>query len=328
MSPLRVAVVGLNNQGEDHVLAALDAPSARLVGLCDIDPQLCLDWARQDEVPRDVKVFTRLEEAAADPEVDALVIALPHHLHLDAVNFAVRCGKHLLKEKPLGRNLGEAQQLSGAMRTAGLVMHTGVQRRCHPTYVELRSRLRDADVVAANIEIGVVLRGDPMHDGWRGSLEKAGGGVLVDLGFHGLDLMAWLLGPLEVVSSTLNYLDRPCPVDRPETRARLWAMAGSAWVSLDFRRGETKVERVRVQTEEEIWVADRGRVLRLADGEEHVVFEAPSSWRQTQCEQMEAFCRAVLGGGQSPADTAEQLPTLRVINDCYARQRGDGLRWE
>jgi predicted dehydrogenase len=197
---LRLGVVGLHNQGRDYleVLATARAfagepvQGVRLTAVCDNDAAE-LEAVERDEfaLGPEVTRHADVEKAFADPEVDAWIVAVPHHLHRRMVDLAVLYRKALLKEKPLGRTLTEAQRLVSNMRGAGLVLHTGVQRRHHASYRALAEALVGQRVVSARLVMTVRARpaqSSPPAEApmdWRQSYDQAGGGVLVDLGYHG-----------------------------------------------------------------------------------------------------------------------------------------------
>lgn len=324
---LRIAVVGVNNQGEEHVAAALRSDAVRLTALCDADPGL-LDACSSHHGLQLVRRHATLAAAAADPEVDALVVALPHHLHGEAVDAAVRHGKHLLKEKPLARTLREAHTLARSMRAAGLVLHTGVQRRHHATYRALRQWLEGRRVVSADVRITLAVPGGGPPT-WRDDVDKAGGGVLIDLGYHGIDLAHYLFGPLQLLSATLARAGAPCPVRGIESTASVWAVAGDAWVHLSFARADRKEERVVLELDDgSLAEADRERVTIRAHGREDVLLRTDRSWQDTLVEQLATFARAVEAGADATNDLAEQTPTLRFLERCYAQRAPEGIEPE
>lgn len=327
--PLRIAIVGVNNQGIDHLEAILSLDGIELVALCDTSPQLLKKTARDYNLG-DLHLDTGLETTAQRDDIDALVIALPHHLHPFAVDQAVKGGKHLLKEKPIARNLLEAHQMARQMRQAGLVLHTGVQRRHHATYQFLAAALQEHEVQSASIEITIAVPPrDPEEASpltWRDDFHLAGGGVLIDLGYHGVDLMHFLLGPLELLSCVTRYKGRPCASEEVDDDARLWAVAGSAWISMHFGRGTQKKESLIIDTDKGRFLADRETVRFLprtaADqfGPEEVLHKAERSWEKTLQEQFLTLQRTINSGDLSTNDIYEELPTMRFLEACYRRR--------
>jgi predicted dehydrogenase len=148
------------------------------------------------------KHTTNLEEAVRDPDVDAVVIALPNHLHEQATLAAAEAGKAVLCTKPLGRNAGEALRMLQVVEGAG-VFHGYLEDLCY-TPKTLKA--------LAAVEQGAVgkvlwVRSRETHPGphsdWFWDKEKSGGGAIVDLGCHCIEIARNFIGkdirPKEIV---------------------------------------------------------------------------------------------------------------------------------
>src|SRR5262245_43489271 len=83
-----------------------------------------------------------LDELLKDPVVDAIVLATPHSLHSSQVIAAAKAGKHVFSEKPFALTRTEAEEAVNAVRTAGVTLGLGYNRRFHPEMVKLRERIR------------------------------------------------------------------------------------------------------------------------------------------------------------------------------------------
>ncbi|MFO0695995.1 MAG: Gfo/Idh/MocA family oxidoreductase [Polyangiales bacterium] len=324
-TPLRVGIVGLNNQGRDHVEASLHARGVTLTAICDREPSLLAD-VRSRLGPRDdIASFEDFEALFASGTIDAAIVALPHHVHPAVVEAAGRHGIHLLKEKPLGRSLREGLSMAATMRRAGLVMHTGVQRRHHPTYVAMKEALAGRIVRSGRVELwvqgGSRSARPASPEVWRADFDKAGGGVLIDLGYHGIDLAQFLFGPLELLACSLWGEAGPTPERTVESQASVWALAGRTWLSFDFARAAEKRERIELDVDDERWIADRARFVRVhPDGREEVVATAGTSWSEASVRQLESFAEAVRTGRASVETLDDQLPVLRFLGRCYGMQ--------
>ncbi len=148
------------------------------------------------------KHTTSLEEAVRDPATDVVIVALPNHLHEQAVVAAANAGKAVLCTKPLGRNAGEALRMLEAVEKAG-VFHGYLE-----DLVYTPKTLRALEAVH-NGSIGKVLwvRSRETHPGphseWFWDKEQSGGGAIVDLGCHCIEIARNFIGkdirPVEVV---------------------------------------------------------------------------------------------------------------------------------
>jgi predicted dehydrogenase len=145
---------------------------------------------------------TRWEDAVADTRVDVVAVCTSNKFLAPIAIAALGAGKHVLCEKPMGRNAGEAAAIAAAANVADRVLKVGFTLRFHPA-------LRKARSLCANGELGPLFfiravyghGGRPGYDReWRGNPDEAGGGELLDQGIHLLDLSRWFLGDLEVVA--------------------------------------------------------------------------------------------------------------------------------
>lgn len=129
-------------------------------------------------------------------DVDAVVVATPNAYLAEIAVAALEAGKHVLVEKPMGCNVGEAEQMSAAARAASRVLKVGFNHRYHPAISEARRRVVDGRIGdLINIRCRFGHGGRPGYEReWRGSRALAGGGELLDLGVHVVDLIHWFAG--------------------------------------------------------------------------------------------------------------------------------------
>jgi predicted dehydrogenase len=129
-SDIRVAVIGLNGRGRDHVASLSAISGVRIVALCDPDTAV-LERARRlkgiDAAA--VKTYTDLRELFAAPDVDAVTIATPNHWHSLAGIWACQAGKDVYVEKPVSHNVWEGRQLVAAAKKYQRVVQAGLQVR-------------------------------------------------------------------------------------------------------------------------------------------------------------------------------------------------------
>jgi len=149
-SPLRVGVVGTGDEGS-VLLGAHNPEYLNVVAIADIRPYNVFrafhgdvsspsantarpglmakyKWATEDEARKKVKVYGAYEELLADKNVEAVVIALPLHLHAEAAIKAMRAGKHVLTEKLMGHSIHECKEMGRVSRETGKILATGHQR--------------------------------------------------------------------------------------------------------------------------------------------------------------------------------------------------------
>jgi predicted dehydrogenase len=141
-----------------------------------------------------------LEEGLADPAVTALYVATPVAKHREAVLAAIRHGKHVLCEKPVAMDYGQALEMAAAAEGSGVVCAVAYYRRLYPKVLEAK-RLMEAGAIGQPVLAELNCHGwfNPV-DGFRSWLvdpEMAGGGPLYDIGSHRIDLLNFWFGKPE-----------------------------------------------------------------------------------------------------------------------------------
>jgi predicted dehydrogenase len=179
--------------------AACAAEQSRLEVVADIDEARAAELARR----HGARHTTQWEAVITDPAVDVVAVCTSNKFLAPITIAALRAGKHVLCEKPMGRNAAEAAEIAAAARAARGVLKVGFTLRFHPA-------IRHARDLCAQGEFGPLyfMHATYGHGGrpgyekeWRGNPELAGGGELLDQGVHLLDLSRWFLGDLEVVAA-------------------------------------------------------------------------------------------------------------------------------
>jgi predicted dehydrogenase len=204
MDQVRVGVVGCGI-GAWHVEGYAEEPRARVVALAGLDTDRCLRLAKQHDIPHVVGDYQELLEKV---EVDAISIAVPNYLHVPVGLAAIRAGKHVLMEKPLARNPEEGEQLVRAAKEAGVVLAIAFNRRARSDMEVLRHHIDSGGLGDIYYAKAYWMRrsGIPGLGSWFTSKEQAGGGPLIDLGVHVLDMALWLMdNPFVVSVSASTY---------------------------------------------------------------------------------------------------------------------------
>lgn len=189
-SDLRIGVAGCGRIASGVHLAALARlRHVRVAALAEADR------ARRERVaPRfpEAEPFDDFRAMIERAELDGVVVCLPPALHAEAAIAAFRAGRHVYLEKPIATSLEEATAVLEAWRSAGTVGMIGFNYRFHPAYRAAREILRSGRIgepVAVRTVFSSAARPLPA---WKRARE-AGGGVLLDLGSHHLDLLPFLL---------------------------------------------------------------------------------------------------------------------------------------
>lgn len=204
---LRVGVIGCG-VGQLHLQGFAEDPRVEVVAIAGLDEDRCRELARTFGIPR---VYRDYQDLIADPDIEAVTVAVPNVLHLPVALAALAAGKHVIVEKPLGRTVDESQQIIDAARRANRVLGVVFNRRGrHDLQLVKREVERGAFGEIYHARAFWMRRsGIPGLGTWFTSKQMAGGGPLIDLGIHVLDMAMWVLGnprPLRVSAATYAAL--------------------------------------------------------------------------------------------------------------------------
>jgi len=147
--------------------------------------------------------FGSYEAAAADPDVEAMYLCTPHHLHREHVALAAAAGKHILVEKPIARTMEEARAIIETAQRAGVTLMVAQNYR----FMAVVRRAKELIDSGALGEIRLIqLQGESgfQPSQWRASREQNGGGIFIDGGIHKIDILLYLAGrPRDVYATAL-----------------------------------------------------------------------------------------------------------------------------
>jgi len=207
MDILRVGFIGAGRISDLHALEYLANERARIVAVCDIDPQLAQTRGARWGVAPD-RIFTDYHDLLALPDVDLVEILLPHHLHRQATLDAAAAGKHISLQKPMALTVAEADEMIAAARQAGVIFKVFENFIFYPP-VQRAKALIEAGEIGDPLTIRIKSNSgtsptmwDVPHAtwAWRYKPEECGGGPLVfDDGHHKFSLAWFFMGLAEEV---------------------------------------------------------------------------------------------------------------------------------
>ncbi len=205
---LGFGILGAGLVAPFHAKSVLDSTGGELIAFCDLDRERLTKLA--DEYA--VDAYENLADMLADPRIDVVNVALPNHLHYQAVLQCAAAGKHVLTEKPPAMSLRETDEMLAACKQAGVRFGCTVQCR-------VRKAIQAMKRAVENGRFGTLLQADAYmkwfrpaeyyhSDAWR-SMRRAGAGVTVQHAFHYIDLLQYLMGPGARVEAKMMNLCHP-----------------------------------------------------------------------------------------------------------------------
>lgn len=203
---LHIGIIGCG-AGIFHLEGYAEEPRAKVVALAGLDHDRCQQLAATFDVPH---VYGDYTELLAHPDIDAVSVVVPNHLHLPVTLAALAVGKHVLVEKPLARNSTEGKEMIAAARKADRILSIAFNRRSRHDVRLIRDQVANGGLGRVYHAKAYWLRqsGIPGLGSWFTNKVLAGGGPLIDLGVHVLDMTLWMLGnPKPVSVSAATYAE-------------------------------------------------------------------------------------------------------------------------
>lgn len=213
---MRVGVVGCGQVGQRRARIVHQSAGDELVILADVDEVTVRSLAKE----LGCLGVQDWQQVVAE-ELDVIIVSTPNKFAAPISIAALRKGKHVLCEKPMGRNLSEALQMAEAARDTGKVLKVGFNHRYHPA-VETAYQLSASGAIGPLLFIRCIYGhgGRPGYESeWRRDPDLAGGGELLDQGVHVVDLCRWFLGEFsEVTGYTAAYFWKRDPQMEPQSQ--------------------------------------------------------------------------------------------------------------
>jgi predicted dehydrogenase len=196
---IQIGIIGAGNIGNVHMNEFKKVPDAVIAAVTDVYLPLAEARALEHGIP---KVHASYEAMLEDPELDAVIIAVPNEMHAAIAIRALEAGKHVLLEKPMAINAESAKQIIRAHRSTDRVLMIAHQMRWESINLQVKEQIdKGALGQIYNVKAGWMRRkGIPGWGTWFTQMSKSGGGPLIDIGVHMLDLSLHLMGNAKPVS--------------------------------------------------------------------------------------------------------------------------------
>jgi predicted dehydrogenase len=212
---IRVGIIGGGWPGAAHARGYIEAGGFKVVAVADLIPQRREKLKQESGATRD---YADASELIADPQIDAVSICLPNFLHASTSVAALRSGKHVMCEKPPAISVAESIRIERAAKKSGKIVLYSVQRRFGGAELAAKQAIDKghAGEVYHARAAWMRTRGIPIGTGWFTDKSKAGGGAMIDIGVHMLDLAWHLLSqprPLSVFSVVHQKFGSHVPAD-------------------------------------------------------------------------------------------------------------------
>ena len=329
MTRLNVGLIGLGRLGRVYARdLAGRIPETRLVAVADTAGTLAKDIAAEFDVAR---AYTDPMALLDDPNVDAVVIATPTHVHREHVIAAADRRKPTFCEKPPALSLDEVAAMKRVIERSGMFFQMGFMRRFDAGYAAAKKQI-DAGRIGTPLVFKATSR-DPFRPSLEYANPASSGGMLIDMGIHDFDLARWFMGDVRSVSAigaTIAYPELATVGDIDNAIVSLTFASGKLG-AVDLTRsgiygydiateilGLEGTIRVGYLRETPIMI------LTKANGVSHdTVPYFMERFRDAYTNQLQDFARNVQQGRQPPISIDDGLEALRIgVAATRARETG------
>ena len=212
MDTLGVGLIGTGWVGDVHARALNRVPGARLVGITSRDASRGAEFAKKHGIARS---FTDHRKMLDDKEIDVVCVGLPNDQHEPVVLDCAAAGKHVICEKPLATNLEEGRRMVDACKKANVMLALGVELCFVPKFVQVKEVI-DSGALGRVFQIHQREQHGGPHSPWFYTRDQGGGGILMDMGCHSIEVTRFVLGypkPLAVYARMSNQTHPDCEVE-------------------------------------------------------------------------------------------------------------------
>jgi predicted dehydrogenase len=322
---MNVGIVGCGMVGKKRALS---------LGEHDLLYAVDCDIKRAEAVAalsRQARVSTDFNDVTKDPCIDIVVVSTTNDMLAQISLLAAEAGKHVLVEKPAARNAKELEGVIEVAKKNKVMVKVGFNLRYHPA-------LQKAKEIVDSGKVGelMFLRGRYGHGGrigyereWRGNPEISGGGVLIDLGIHLIDLSRWFLGEFTIAEGFRHTYFWDMPVDdnaflllRNEKKQAAWLHAScTEWKNMFSFEIYGKLGKIQIDglggsygTEKLVYY----KMLPQMGPPETAVWEYPGEDKSWALE-FNAFVEAISTGKPLNGDIYDAFETLKIAGKIYKR---------
>jgi predicted dehydrogenase len=325
MKKINLGIIGLGSIGTLHLDNCLKLSNANVVAVSDTSKK-AQNVAKRAGIK---KIFGNYEQLLSDTDIDAVIIALPTHLHLDCAVKAAEMKKHILLEKPIAINVSDAREIVSASQRNSIKLMVGYPLRFNPIFYALKQKIESGclgDIVGAyatNVGSGPFFERAidnaplPVPEWWFNK-SLTGGGVLMDLGSHMINLLRWYFGEITDIRS---QLDHKCNLDFEDSATCLakfssgtTAVIWTGWFSQEL---QLKVELLGTVAHAKEQIVSKNNFLLTASRQ---VLTGNSSYQSPHLSEVNYFVNCLLHDSNPSPSGLDGLKDIEAISLAYKNE--------
>lgn len=213
MENIRFGIVGCGVIARFHARAIENCPGAVLTAACSKSYESAVKFCAEEGI----EAFESYDALLKREDIDAVAICTPSGEHYAQIKAALEAGKHVLVEKPMCIRLSEAEEVIALAKEKGLLLCAVAQLRFSDSIREMKRVISDGHlgkIYSAALTMRYY-RSQAYYDqaGWRGTWDMDGGGVLMNQGIHGVDMLCYLLGEVSEIKGFADTMGRNIEVE-------------------------------------------------------------------------------------------------------------------
>lgn len=205
MRNVRVGVIGAGSISELHFSSYANNNHAKIVAVCDLNKERAEQKAKTYGAEF---VYSDYRELLANPEIDAVSVCTWNNSHAEISIAALKAGKNVLVEKPLCKTVEEALEIEKTVKETGKLLQVGFVRRYASNTAILQKFIQNNELGNIYYAKASCIRRLGNPGGWFSDLERSGGGPLIDLGVHMIDICWYLMGRPKIKSISGNTYNK------------------------------------------------------------------------------------------------------------------------
>lgn len=310
---IRMLLIGLNDHHLEHIESFKKNKDILIVGVCDANEAMAVNIsALFDNCP----YYTDYVKAIDACEADSVFICLPHFLYYPAVKKALHKGLHIFKEKPLAMTIQESRSIASTLSTKKLSLIVVSQRRFHFTYRKAKELLSTIGKPKLAILSYLLSR---YAEGWRMFGRFSGGGVILDSGYHFIDLMVFLFGKPNSVTSTMQIAPIGDGHDTEDNAVLTFKYSADFVANIILsREAKQKEESIIVYGESGTLSVNRTSLtIDYSDSRDSIMIEANKDWNLAFDNQLQHFVEAVMSKTNPLTDFKTTFINSSIIHASY-----------
>lgn len=189
--PLKIGLIGAGNQGKKHLEALFKLEKeniVKIVAICDNNTRAAING---------VPFFVDYKKLLSSVKLDIIIIATPNYLHKEITIEALNKNINIIKEKPLALTYQDGEEIVNLAKKNNLIIATLQQRKYNPLFLKVKEEI---DKLCLPSSFSYTFTVDDNKNSWYWDIEAAGGGCWINMGWHAITSLQWLIGTIDHVN--------------------------------------------------------------------------------------------------------------------------------